>query len=333
MDTLNRNLNRARSSKHDEFYTQLVDIEREMQHYEPHFRGRVVGCNCDDPRVSQFFRYFVTHFGRLGLERLIATGYKSQRPDLFREGEPDRAIYLEYAGEEISFDGGVADLSNVAVEYLRDDGDFRTAESIARLKPVDIVVTNPPFSLFREYICQLMALDKKFIVLGSQSAIVYKEIFPFIKEDALWLGVDNGGKKWFEVPDDYQIETKARIKHEGGKKYFSMGSIVWYTNLDTRKRHVPLELTKAYSPAAYPRYDNYDAIEVSRYTEIPVDYPGVMGVPITFLDKYNPDQFEIIGSNRGIGQDPSGIYGRGSFLNGKETFKRLFVRHKHPRVA
>lgn len=324
--TLNRNLNKAKSSKKDEFYTQLTDIEKEMKHYKKHFKDKVVFCNCDDPRVSNFFHYFSYNFERLGLKKIIATCYKNQSMDLFSQNEAERAIYLEYEGDRNR--NNVPDTEEIEVKPLKGDGDFRSKESIELLKQSDIVVTNPPFSLFREYVTQLIKYDKKFIVLGNQNAIIYAEIFPFIRENKLWLGVDNGGTKWFQVPDDYEIKTKSRIKTENGKKYFSMGSIMWYTNLDTKKRHEELILYKRYNPEEYPKYDNYDAIEVSKYAEIPMDYEGVMGVPITFLDKYNPEQFEIIGSNRGISQDPNGIYGRGSFLNGKETFKRLFIRNK-----
>ncbi len=325
---LNKNLNKAKSSKKDEFYTQLTDIEKEMKHYKKHFKDKVVYCNCDDPRVSNFFHYFSYNFEKLGLKKLIATCYKNQEMDLFSENNSEQAIYLVYEGD--SNGNNIPDTEEIKVKPLKGDGDFRSEESIELLKQSDIIVTNPPFSLFREFISQLIEFDKEFIVLGNQNAIIYTEIFPFIKEDKLWLGVDNGGTKWFQVPKDYEIKTKTRIKNENGNKYFSMGSIMWYTNLDTKKRHEELILYKKYNPEEYPKYDNYDAIEVSKYSEIPLDFAGVMGVPITFLDKYNPEQFEIIGSNRGVGQDPNGIYGRGSFVNGKETFKRLFIRNKKP---
>jgi len=324
--TLNKNLNKAKSSKKDEFYTQLTDIEKEMKHYKKHFKGKVVYCNCDDPRVSNFFHFFSYNFEKLGLKKLIATCYKNQELDLFSQNESEQAIYLEYEGDKNG--NNIPDKEEIIVKPMNGDGDFRNEESIELLKQSDIIVTNPPFSLFRDFISQLIDYDKKFIVLGNQNAIIYTEIFPYIRDGKLWLGVDNGGTKWFQVPQDYEIKTKTRIKTENGKKYFSMGSIMWYTNLDTKKRHEELILYKKYTPEEYPKYDNYDAIEVAKYAEIPLDYNGVMGVPITFLDKFNPDQFEIIGSNRGIGQDPKGIYGRGSFLNGKETFKRLFIRNK-----
>lgn len=205
-------------------------------------------------------------------------------------------------------------------------GDFRSRECIELLKQADVVVTNPPFSLFREFVAQLIAHGKRFLIIGSQSAITYKGVFTFIRDSKVWLGVDNGGTKWFRVPDDYDIQTESRKKIENGIKYFSMGSIMWFTNMDNPKRHESIPIFKKYSPDAYPKYDNYDAIEVGKVADIPVDYEGVMAVPITFLDRYNPKQFVLVGSNRDVDQDPDGIYGRGSMLSGKETFKRLFIK-------
>lgn len=316
---LNKNLHKASQAKKDEFYTQLDDIEKELKHYKDQFRGKVVFCNCDDPKESNFVKYFSMNFEHLGLKKLIATHYKDA--NLFTKELPYK---LEYTGDK---DGNRLPDSGEFMTEMISDGDFRSKECVELLKEADIVVTNPPFSLFREYVAQLMMYDKKFLILGNQNAIIYKEIFKFIKENKLWLGYDNNGTKWFQVPEDYDIETESRIKIENGVKYFSMGSIMWFTNFDTTKRHEELTLYKKYTPEEYPNYDNYDAIEVSKVYEIPMDYDGVMGVPITFLDKYNPKQFEIIGSNRGIDQDPCGVYGRGSYLNGKETFKRLFVKN------
>jgi hypothetical protein len=323
---LNRNLNAAKASKKDEFFTQLTDIEKELKHHKAQFRDKVVFCNCDDPRVSNFFHYFSYRFEQLKLKKLIATCYKNQDADLFSENKCDKAIYLEYSGDKNG--DNVPNPDEIGIRNLKGDGDFRSKECIALLKQADIVVTNPPFSLFREFVTQLIKYDKKFLIIGHQNAIIYKEIFKLVKENKIWLGVDNGGTKWFEVREHYDIATESRKKVENGKKYFSMGSVVWFTNLDTIKRHEELILYKTYNPKEYPNYDNYDAIEVSKVADIPMDYAGVMGVPITFLDKYNPEQFEIVGSNRGIDQDPNGVYGRGSFLNGKETFKRLFIRNK-----
>lgn len=344
--TLNTSLNKAAKAKKDEFYTQLVDIEKELKHYKERFRDSVVYCNCDDPFESNFFKYFAANFNALGLKKLITTSYAKspivggQLPLFEVEGlKPKGKEPFKIEINEVpDADGdGAIDLDDVkhllkhnknTATPLQGNGDFRSDECVELLKQADVVVTNPPFSLFREYIEQLMEHDKKFLILGSQSAILYKGVFKFIKENKLWLGYDNGGTKWFQVPDDYDIQTESRIKIENGVKYFSMGSIVWFTNLDTTKRHEELTLYKKYSPEEYPKYDNYDAIDVSKYLDIPMDFEGVMGVPITFLDKYNPKQFEILGSNRGVDQDPNGVYGKGSYLNGKETFKRLFIRNK-----
>jgi len=338
------NLHAAKQNKKDEFYTQLTDIEKELKHYREQFRGKVVFCNCDDPFESNFFKYFATNFNFLGLKKLIATSYTKspvagmQLPLIDMEGlKPGgRQPFKVEINEVVDMDGsGSVDLGDVehllkhdrnAATPLTGNGDFRSDECIELLKEADIVVTNPPFSLFRPYVNQLIKYNKKFLIIGHQNAIIYKGIFQHIKENKLWLGYDNGGTKWFQVPDDYDIPTESRKKVVDGVKYFSMGSIVWYTNLDTKKRHEMMTLYRKYSEEAYPKYDNYDAIEVSKYLDIPEDYDGVMGVPITFLDKYNPGQFELIGSNRDIEQDPNRIYGRSSMLNGKETFKRIFIR-------
>jgi hypothetical protein len=347
--SLNKNLHKASQAKKDEFYTQLVDIENELKHYKEQFRGRVVYCNCDDPFESNFFKYFASNFNALKLKKLIATSYNKspiagrQLPLLEMEGlksikPKDAESHKIEINEVIDINSdGAINLDDV-VQLLKhsknttipltDNGDFRGDECIRLLREADVIVTNPPFSLFREYIAQLMEHNKKFLILGNQNAIIYKEVFNFIKANKLWLGYDNGGTKWFQVPMDYDIPTESRIKIENGVKFFSMGSIMWFTNLDTKKRHEELTLYKKYTPEEYPKYDNYDAIEVSRFLDIPMDYAGVMGVPITFLDRYNPEQFEIMGSNRGVDQDPNGIYGKGSYLNGKETFKRLFIKNR-----
>ncbi len=317
---LNKNLNKASKEKKDEFYTQIIDIEKELKHYRDQFRGKVVFCNCDDPKESNFVKYFSRSFEHLRLKKLIATHYKDA--NLFTDESPYK---LEYTGDKNG--NRMPDPSEFMTEMIG-TGDFRSEECVELLKEADIVITNPPFSLFREYVAQLMEHNKKFLILGNQNAIIYKEIFKFVKENNMWLGYDNGGTKWFQVPTDYDIPTESRIKVENGIKFFSMGSIMWFTNLDTTKRHEELILYKKYTPEEYPKYDNYDAIEVSKFLDIPMDYAGVMGVPITFLDRYNPEQFEIVGSNRGVDQDPNGVYGRGSFLNGKETFKRLFIKNK-----
>jgi len=290
----NRNLGDAKKSKKDEFYTQLTDIEKELKHYKHHFRGQVVYCNCDDPRVSNFFHYFSYNFEKLGLKKLIATCYKSQDIDLFSKNDSERALYLEYEGDK---DGNhVPDLDEIGKNYLNGDGDFRSEESIELLKQADIVVTNPPFSLFREYVAQLVEHRKKFLIIGNVNAITYKEIFQLIKADKLWLGPSiRSGDREFGVPDDYPLNAAGHRIDDEGKKYIRVKGVRWFTNMDFKERHEDLILYKTYSPDEYPTYDNYDAIEVSKTKDIPADYDGVMGIPITFLDKYNPDQFEIVG--------------------------------------
>lgn len=287
----------AKVAKEDEFYTQLADIENELKHYKEHFRGKTVLCNCDDPRVSNFFHYFSYNFEKLGLKRLITTCYKSQNRDLFSTNDSERAIWLEYFGDR---NGNlVPDPEEIGINYFNGDGDFRSPECIELLKQADIVVTNPPFSLFREYVAQLMKYEKKFVILGNQNAITYKEIFPYLKDNKMWLGSSLSFAK-FKVPNYYEPRATRFWVDEEGQKWRSMGNICWFTNLDIAKRHEDLILYKIYNPDEYPSYDNYNAIEVRKVAEIPMDYYGVMGVPITFMDKYNPEQFEIV--TLGIGE-------------------------------
>lgn len=319
----NSNLNSAKKAKKDEFYTQLSDIEHELKHYRHHFKDKVVYCNCDDPRVSNFFHYFSYNFEKLGLKRLITTCYKNQEPDLFTRNDSDQAIYLEYEGDKNG--NRIPDPEEIGIKPLKGDGDFRSPESIELLKQADIVVTNPPFSLFREYVAQLMEYGKKFLIIGHQNAITYKEIFPLLKKNMMWLGYGFKGNAAHFIAPHYADTATAGDHKEG---MIRVSGVTWFTNLDHNKRHEDLILYKKYNPEEYPKYDNYDAIEVSKTKDIPVDYDGVMGVPITFLEKYNPEQFEIVGSNRGVDQDPNGVYGRGSYLCGKETFKRLFIKRK-----
>ena len=288
----NSNLTAAKNAKKDEFYTQLSDIENELRHYKQHFRGRTVLCNCDDPRVSNFFHYFAYSFEELGLRRLITTCYKNRDADLFSQNESERAIWLEYTGDKNG--NRVPDAEEIGLHELRGDGDFRSRECIELLRQADIVVTNPPFSLFREYVAQLVEYEKKFLIIGNKNAITYKEIFPLIKENKVWAGVRNwAGGMWFES-SNYDEPESDIVKVVNGKKLKNVPSI-WFTNLDHTKRHEPLILTSRYTPEAYPKYDNYDAINVDKTADIPCDYDGVMGVPITFLDKYCPEQFEIVG--------------------------------------
>jgi len=290
----NRDLHKAKDAKKDEFYTQLTDIEKELKHYRSHFRDKVVYCNCDDPRISNFFHYFSYNFEKLGLKKLIATCYKNQEVDLFSLNNSERAIYLEYDGDKTG--RNVPDPSEIGIIHLKGDGDFRSRECIELLKQVDIVVTNPPFSLFREYVAQLIEYDKKFLIIGNVNAITYKEVFKLIKENKLWLGISiHSGDREFGVPDDYPLKAAGYRIDEKGKKFIRVKGVRWFTNLDYKERHEDLILYKKYDPSIYPTYDNYDAINVDVTNHIPTDYKGVMGVPITFLDKYNPDQFEILG--------------------------------------
>ncbi len=295
----NSNLHQAKNAKKDEFYTQLSDIENELKHYKEHFKDKVVYCNCDDPRVSNFFHYFSYAFEYLGLKKLIATCYKNQERDLFSTNSSEQAIMLVYEGDKNG--NRIPDPEEIGIVELEGDGDFRSAECIEILKGADIVVTNPPFSLFREYVAQLIEYDKKFLIIGSQNAITYKEIFPLIAQNKMWLGYKNGDMS-FKVPDHYEARATRYWEtieqdNEGNKftqKWRSMGNISWFTNLDHSKRHEELILYKTYNEDDYPKYDNYDAINVDKVADIPCDYYGVMGVPITFLDKYNPQQFEIV---------------------------------------
>ena len=290
----NSSLGRAKKQKKDEFYTRLEDIERELAHYKQHFRDKTVLCNCDDPRVSNFFHYFSYQFETLGLKRLITTCYKNQERDLFSQNASERAIWLEYTGDKNG--NRVPDPEEIGIRYLKGDGDFRSEECIELLKQADIVVTNPPFSLFREYVAQLVKYDKKFLIIGNVNAVKYKDIFPLIQADKLWMGITiHSGDREFGVPDDYPLYAAAYRVDENGKKFIRVKGVRWFTNLDYSSRHDEMVLWKEYTPEEYPTYLNYDAIEVSKTSEIPKDYGGKMGVPITFLDKYNPEQFEIVG--------------------------------------
>ena len=297
MRNLNKNLSDARRNKKDEFYTQLVDIEAELKHCKDHFKDKVVLCNCDDWEKSNFVKYFKDNFKNLALNKLIATCWV----------ENGNGKLFEYNG------------SDIKVELLKGDGDFRSQECVELLKQADIVVTNPPFSLFREYIAQLMEYNKKLLIIGNINAITYKETFPLIKENKIWFGINNGGSKWFRVQDHYDIKTDSRKKIVEGKKYFSMGNINWFTNLYHKKRSENLILYKTYNKEDYPKYDNCDAINVNLVKEIPKDYKGLMGVPITFLYKHNPKQFEIVHFRKGDdGKDLS--------IKGKSVYQRIIIR-------
>ena len=311
----NSGLKAAVKAKKDEFYTQLTDIEKEMRYYRKHFKGKTVFCNCDDPFESNFFKYFVLNFNRLGLKKLIATCYATspianQQLSLFdviesdelAENKPYKAVVTKVY--DTTGDGGV-DMFDVAELFkqhenelteLEGDGDFRSEECLALLDEADIVVTNPPFSLFREYVSVLMEHEKHFIIIGNVNAITYKEFFPLIQADKVWIGASiHSGDRAFYVPDDYPLNAAGCGVDETGRKFIRVKGIRWYTNLDLKQRHEEMILVKRYNEADYPKYDNYDAINVGKTAEIPCDYEGLMGVPITFLDRYSPDQFEIVG--------------------------------------
>lgn len=290
----NNDLRAAKKAKNDEFYTQLSDIEKELRHYKNHFKDKVVYCNCDDPRVSNFFHYFSYNFEHLGLKKLIATCFKSQSTDLFSQNDCEKAVYLEYTGDK---DGnGIPTLDEIEVKPLEGDGDFRSQECIELLKQADIVVTNPPFSLFREYVSQLMDYEKKFLIIGNLNALTYKDIFSLIKENKLWLGQSiKSGDREFQVPNSYPLNAASSRIDVNGNKFIRVKGIRWFTNLDYQERHEDLILYKTYNQDEYPKYENFNAVNVDKTKDIPMDYDGIMGVPITFLDKYNPSQFEIIG--------------------------------------
>lgn len=334
----NDNLHKAKRAKADEFYTQLSDIENECKHYWEHFKGKTILCNCDDPRVSNFFRYFSLNFEHLGLKKLIATCYKNQDIDLFSQESSEKAVYIIYEGDKNG--NRQVDDNELEVKELQGDGDFRSKECIELLKEADIVVTNPPFSLFREYVAQLIEYEKKFLIIGNKNAITYKEIFKLIKENKMWIGsMPMSNDLLFRLPKEASEEL-VNTKKQGSAYRIVNGEIlgrsssIWFTNLDHKKRHEELILYKNYTPEEYPKYANYNVIEVSKTAEIPMDYNGVMGVPITFMDKYNPKQFEIIGmaedNGKGLSGEAAEWDGKNPhcIINGKAMYKRIFIRKK-----
>ncbi|MEO0043899.1 MAG: hypothetical protein RL329_3347 [Bacteroidota bacterium] len=320
--TLNQTLHVAKFSKKDEFYTQLSDIESELKHYKEHFKNKVVFCNCDDPRNSNFFKYFAYRFENLGLKKRIATCYKNQEKDLFIQEASENAVFIEYTGDKNG--NKIPNAAEIGIKSLKGDGDFRSQESIELLKQSDIVVTNPPFSLFREYVEQFVKYQKKFLIIGNINAITYKEIFKLIKENKAWLGIHMGrGISGFIVPDHYELYgTETRID-SSGDRIISPNNCLWLTNLDTSKRHEDIVLSKIYygNESEYPKFDNYDAINVNKTTDIPMDYNGVMGVPITFLHKFNPEQFELIKFRKGNDDKDLSI-------NGKCPYFRILIKNK-----
>ncbi|MBQ8455884.1 MAG: adenine-specific methyltransferase EcoRI family protein [Bacteroidaceae bacterium] len=372
----NKNLNAAKTAKKDEFYTQMGDIERELQHYWPHFRDKVVLCNCDDPYESNFFKYFALNFNQLGLKKLISTcfdgspvqGMELQLPFGEEEENEEQAMAAEsvplyglqrksaYKVEitevkDLNGDGAV-DLADVqyllkndknVISMLKQHGDFRSAECIELLKQADIVVTNPPFSLFREYIGQLMQYEKKFLIIGNMNAIHYKEVFPLIKENKVWTGFKpfGGGMNMIQSPTDFDPQkTTSYTINEQGQIIKNIMGVIWFTNLDISKRHETLDLVCKYSPEDYPRYDNYEAIDVGKVQDIPFDFPGVMGVPDTILGQYNPDQFEIVGlgcgdlgKQVGVGKNYRGRTDLAYTQDGKHKcpYSRILIRNKHPK--
>jgi hypothetical protein len=347
----NQTLNKARDAKQDEFYTQLNDISNELRHYKEQFRGKVVFCNCDDPFESNFFKYFALNFNSLGLKKLIATSYAGspiagQALPLFdmeglKQGgvtaldEDRRPHAIEINEVPDGNDDGAIDLTDVEV-LLRSDanvthvligdgdygpGDFRSAQCVEFLKQADVVVTNPPFSLFREYVAMLVGHGKKFLIVGNKNAITYKEIFPLIMKDQLWMGTGfSAGNAYFKIPPE-NARSFASGVYDQGTGLVKFRNVGWFTNMDHKKRHEEIPLFRQYNRDQYPKYHNYpEAIEVSKVADIPVDYDGAMGVPITFLDKYNPNQFEILGSSRDLGVPMSSVAAKGSFLQGGPRF-------------
>lgn len=320
MEKKNSKLTVAKRRKCDEFYTQLTDIEKEMLYYKPYFRDKTIFCNCDDARESNFFVYFANNFESLGIKKLITTGYK----------EDGHGVVLEYEGDKNG--NFMVDTDEIKVTQLQGNGDFRSEECIEYLKQADIVITNPPFSLFREYISLLMKYDKKFIIMGNQNAITYKEVFPYIKENKLWLGVSiHSGDRKFRVPDKYEVSENYEV-NDKGQKFIKVSGIRWFTNIPHERRNWPMDFYKTYNEKEFPKYDNYEAINVNKTCDIPMDYYGVIGVPITFLDKYCPAQFEIVGATESEGKGFSnGLFNdeykiKQPLVNGGKVYKRLFIR-------
>lgn len=316
----NNTLHKAKSSKSDEFYTLLEDIERELVFYKEHFKGKTVYCNCDNPKESNFFRYFFNNFRELGLKKLIASFYVPNTQDLFSDFASKSGEYIECVTKDT-----YRDISELPIKTFKGDGDFRSQECVSLLQKADIVVTNPPFSLFREYIAQLIQYNKSFLIIGNINAITYKEVFHLIQSNQVWLGVHLGrGISGFKVPDHYEMYGTETHVASNGDKIISPNNCLWLTNLDVKTRHDFINLTRTYqgNEELYPKFDNYDGINVNRTQDIPMDYDGAIGVPITFLHKYNPNQFEIIKFRKGDdGKDLS--------INGKCPYFRILIKNKH----
>ena len=315
--TSNKKLHNAKNSKKDEFYTQITDIEREIRHYKMHFKNKVVYCNCDDPRVSNFFKYFSLNFEKLGLKKLITTCYKNLNIDLFSQNKSEKAVYLEYEGDKNK--NKKVDLSEIEVNHLKGDGDFRSEECIKLLKKSDIVITNPPFSLFREYVTQLIKYNKNFLIIGHQNAISYKEIFPHFKNNKIWLGYGFKGGATHFINPNYKDYATAGDHKEG---MIRVAGVTWFTNLDISKRHEDIVLYKKFNKKEYLRYDNYNGVNIDKTNEIPKDYKGTMGVPISFMHKYNPEQFELIKFRKGDDEKDLSV-------NGKCPYFRILIKNKY----
>lgn len=315
----NTNLRNANRAKKDEFYTSYADIERECEKYRDQFEGKIIYCNCDDPIESNFFKYFANNFDFFKLKKLVTTHYQDSRATY--KLEIDKKL-------DINSDGKI-DIADVEKTPLKGNGDFRNAECIELLKEADIVITNPPFSMFREYLAQLIEYDKKFLIIGNQNAITYKEVFKLIKENKIWLGYSNNQSFVYKTPYPNLLEANRKfVKNKGydpDDGYVKVPAINWYTNLDTKKRHEDLVLYKKYTPEEYPKYDNYDAINIDKISDIPKNYAGKMGVPITFLDKYNPEQFEIVKFRKGD-DDKDLVY----TINGERKYPyfRVIIKNK-----
>lgn len=338
MKSKNSNLSNAKKQKKDDFFTQLHDIENELKHYRNHFKNKIILCNCGDDENTNFFRYFELNFKFLGLKKLLCTAFKNKKSSDSDENDLSSSYYLEinkqnffipnYNEEQQDYNW---DETKIFRKPLKENGDFRSKECVDLLKQADIVVTNPPFSLFREYIAQLVEYNKKFLIMANINAVTYKDVFPLIKENKIWLGSGIGSSNIeFMVPDSYDLFGSSCRIDDNGKKFIKVSGVRWFTNLDIEKRHEDLILFRKYNSRDYPKYDNYDAINVNKTVDIPIDYDGVMGVPITFLDKYNPEQFEIAGLDRYIGDNPR--YGHRFSINGKECYARILVRKKHQEV-
>ena len=315
MKVKNTNLNKAKTATNDEFYTQLSDIEKELGHYKEHFKDKIVFCNCDDPEESNFWFYFAQNFQFLGLKKLISTHYETDKP----------SYKLEIV-KDVNADGKINNLDVIKTPLIQ-NGDFRSDECIELLKECDIVVTNPPFSLFREFVAQLVEYDKKFLIIGHQNAITYKEVFALIKSDKLWIGCRiHSGDREFKVPAHYVLTSILHRVDSLGNKFQRVSGVRWFTNLDYKKRHEDLILYKKYTPEEYPTYDDYNAINIDKTKDIPCDYTGMMGVPITFMDKYNPDQFEILYCSA---YSDVTCYGVGAlYINADKKYARLIIRNK-----